>query len=149
MHRGTKGSAIRVALVLFDDGNQRPNVICNPSSGISAHQSALSASSANPLSVFNPTFFANPAYEQPGNAPRFLSNLRVDGIHNIDVSIEKAFIPHEGMRIEVQGEFFNFFNTPRFAIPGNLWGDSTFGQISSKAMGSTQRHGQLGLRPEF
>lgn len=133
----------------LDDGNQRPNVICNPSSGISVHQSALSASSANPLSVFNTSCFANPGYEQPGNAPRFFSNLRVDGIHNIDVSIEKAFIPHEGMRIEVRGEFFNFFNTPRFAIPDNLWGDSTFGQISSTAMGSTPRHGQLGLRLEF
>ncbi len=25
----------------LDDGNQRPNVICNPNSGVSAHQSAL------------------------------------------------------------------------------------------------------------
>lgn len=133
----------------LDDGNQRPNVICNPSSGVSAHQSALSASSANPLSVFNTTCFANPGYEQPGNAPRFFSNLRVNGIHNIDIALEKTFIPHEGMRIEVRGEFFNFFNTPRFAIPDNLWGDSTFGQISQTAMGSTPRHGQLGVRFEF
>ena len=128
----------------LDDGNQRPDVICNPSSGISSHRSALTG-----LSTLNTTCFADPGLEQPGNAPRFFSNLRTDGIHNVDLSIEKSFVPHEGMRIEVRGEFFNFFNTPRFAIPDNLWGDSTFGQISSTAMGSTPRHGQLGVRFEF
>ncbi len=140
---------IGMSQATLDDGNQRPNVVCNPSSGISAHESALSASSANPVSVFNPLCFANPGYEQPGNAPRFFSNLRVDGIHNIDLSFEKAFIPREGMRLELRAEFFNFFNTPRFAMPDNLWGDSTFGQISSTAMGSTPRHGQVGVRFEF
>ena len=53
------------------------------------------------------------------------------------------------MRLEIRGEFFNFFNTPRFAPPDNLWGDSTFGQISSTAMGSTPRHTQIGVRFEF
>ena len=133
----------------LDDGNQRPNVICNPSTGISSHRSALSQSSANPLSTLNTSCFADPGLEQAGNAPRFFSNLRTDGIHNIDLSIEKSFVPREGMRLEVRGEFFNFFNTPRFAVPDNLWGDSTFGQISSLAAGSTPRHGQIGVRFEF
>ena len=133
----------------LDDGNQRPNVICNPNTGISPHRSALSASSANPLSTINAACFANPGYEQPGNAPRFLSDLRVDGIHNIDISIEKSFTPREGMRVELRGEFFNFFNTPRFAMPDNFWGDSTFGQVTSTLDGSTPRHGQVGVRFEF
>jgi len=133
----------------LDDGNQRPNLICNPNTGISAHRSALSASSANPLSTINAACFANPGYEQPGNTPRFLSDLRVEGIHNIDLSIEKSFVPREGMRLELRGEFFNFFNTPRFAMPDNLWGDSTFGQITSTLIGSTPRHGQVGVRFEF
>ena len=133
----------------LDDGNQRPSVICNPNSGISSHRAALSDASANPLSIFNTSCFADPGLEQAGNAPRFFSNLRTDGIHNIDLSFEKSFVPHEGMRIELRGEFFNFFNTPRFAVPDNLWGDSTFGQISSLAQGSTPRHGQIGVRFEF
>lgn len=128
----------------LDDGNQRPNVICNPNSGVSAHRSALTGQS-----TFNTSCFADPGLEQPGNAPRYFSNLRTDGIHNVDLSIEKAFVPREGMRLEVRAEFFNFFNTPRFAAPNNLWGDSTFGQISSTALGSTPRHGQLGVRFEF
>ncbi len=99
----------------LDDGNQRPDVICNPSSGISAHASALTGQS-----TLNSNCFANPGYEQPGNAPRYFSNLRTDGIHNIDVALEKTFVPREGMRLEVRGEFFNFFNTPRFAVPDTL-----------------------------
>jgi len=128
----------------LDDGNQRPNVICNPSSGISAHQSALTGQS-----TLNSNCFADPGYEQPGKAPRYFSTLRTDGIHNIDIAIEKTFVPKEGMTLEIRGEFFNFFNTPRFAVPDTLWGDSTFGQITSTVMGSTPRHGQLGVRFEF
>jgi len=128
----------------LDDGNQRPSLICNPSSGVSAHSSALTGQS-----TFNTTCFADPGLEQPGDAPRFFSNLRTDGIHNIDLAFEKSFVPREGMRLEIRGEFFNFFNTPRFAPPDNLWGDSTFGQISSTAMGSTPRHTQIGVRFEF
>ena len=137
----------------LDDGNQRPDVICNPSTGISSHRSALTNSSANPLSTLNTSCFANPGgqgvSEQAGDAPRYFSFLRTDGIHNIDLAFEKSFVPHEGMRLEFRGEFFNAFNTPRFGIPDNLWGDSTFGQISSLAQGSTPRHTQLGVRFEF
>jgi hypothetical protein len=98
-------------------------------------------------SVFNSSCFADPGYEQAGDAPRYFSNLRTDGIHNIDFSFSKSFVPHEGTKIEVRGDFFNFFNTPRFALPDNLWGDSTFGQINSTL--GNPRHGQLGVRFEF
>ncbi len=140
---------IGISQPTLDDGNQRPNVICNPGSSVTAHQSAISQSSANPLSTFNANCFAFPNYEQPGNAPRYFSNLRTDGIHNIDIAIAKSFVPHEGMKLELRAEFFNFFNTPRFAPPDTLFGDSTFGQITSTAMGSTPRHGQMGVRFEF
>ncbi|HEX6505211.1 MAG TPA: TonB-dependent receptor [Terriglobales bacterium] len=128
----------------LDDGNQRPNVICNPASGIGAHRSALTGQS-----TFNSSCFADPGYEQPGNAPRFFSTLRSDGIHNTDLAFSKSFVPREGMRIEVRADFFNFLNTPRFALPDNLWGDSTFGQVSSTLPNSTPRHGQFGIRFEF
>jgi len=128
----------------LDDGNQRPNLICNPSSGVGAHHSALTG-----LSTLNSNCFADPGYEQPGNAPRYFSNLRTDGIHEIDMALDKEFIPREGMRLEIRAEFFNLFNTPRFAVPDTLYGDSTFGQVSSTVSGSIPRHGQLGVRFEF
>jgi len=128
----------------LDDGNQRPNVVCNPNSGVGAHHSALTG-----LSTFNSNCFADPGFEQPGNAPRYFSNLRTDGIHNIDMSLDKEFVPREGVRLEIRAEFFNLFNTPRFALPDTLFGDSTFGQVTSTVSGSTPRHGQLGVRLEF
>lgn len=128
----------------LDDGNQRPNIICNPSSGVGAHHSALTGES-----MFNTSCFSDPGLEQPGNAPRFFSGLRSDGMHNLDLAFSKEFIPREGMKLELRGEFFNFFNTPRFAAPDALYGDSTFGQVTSTVPGSTPRHTQIGVRFEF
>ncbi len=136
--------AIAMSQSFLDDGNQRPNVLCNPASGVGAHHSALTGES-----MFNAACFDFPGYEQPGNAPRFFSNLRNDGIHNVDFAISKSFVPREGMRLEVRADFFNFLNTPRFALPDNFFGDSTFGQVSSLAQGNTPRHGQFGIRLEF
>ncbi len=125
------------------DGNQRPDVLCpNLATGVGAHQSALTGQSTLNLSCFG-----DPGDEQPGNSPRYFSNLRADGIHNIDVAFSKSFTPHEGLTLEVRGEFFNAFNTPRFAIPDTYWPDSSFGVVSS-SLGSP-RHGQLGVRLEF
>lgn len=136
--------AITMSQPTLDDGNQRPNVICAPGSGISAHNSALTGQS-----MFNTSCFADPGYETPGNAPRYFPNLRDDGIRNVDFALSKSFVPREGMRLEIRGEFFNFFNTERFAFPDVAYGDSTFGVISSTASGSTPRHGQFGVRFEF
>ncbi len=55
----------------LDDGKQRPNVICNPDSGISAHQSAMTGQS-----TFNSNCFADPGLRTAGNAPRYFSNLQ-------------------------------------------------------------------------
>jgi hypothetical protein len=131
----------------LDDGNQRPNVICNPSSGIGAHRAALESLSG--ASVFNVACFADPGLEQPGDAPRFFSNLRTDGMRNVDMTFSKTFTLREDMHLEVRADFFNILNTPRFAIADNFYGDSTFGQITSTANGSNPRRGQLGVRLEF
>jgi hypothetical protein len=136
--------AIGLSAPTLDDGNQRPNISCNPSSGVSARKSGLTGAS-----VFNSSCFSFPNYEQPGDAPRYFSNLRTDGIHNIDISLSKSFTPREGMTLEVRGEFFNAFNTERFGLPDTLFGDGTFGQVATTATGSTPRHGQLGVRLEF
>jgi hypothetical protein len=138
------------------DGNQRPNVICAaPGSGFSYHQAAANgqdiASGANldpsTASVFNANCFADPGDQIAGNAPRYFSNLRGDGIHNADLSISKEFVIREGMKLQVRGEFFNFTNTPRFNFPNTSFGDSAFGQVTSTL--NTPRHTQIGLRFEF
>jgi lipoprotein-anchoring transpeptidase ErfK/SrfK len=138
-----------VASALFADGNQRPNAICSQlSSGISYHQAAANGlnGNGNP-SVFNAACFADPGDQVPGNAPRYFSSLRSDGIHNTDLSFSKEFVIREGMKLQIRGEFFNFTNTPRFNVPNTAFGDSQFGQVTS-TLGSP-RHTQIGLRFEF
>ena len=87
---GTKGTSDG----LFLDGNQRPNITCSQlSSGISYHQAAARRS----ISFSTQVASAFPGDEAPGNAPRYISTLRTDGIHNSDVSFSKEFAIREGM----------------------------------------------------
>jgi hypothetical protein len=88
----------------------------------------------------------------PGNAPRYISTLRTDGIHNADLSFSKEFTIKEGMLVQIRGEFFNFTNTPRFAAPNTsvpdlLTSNSSFGLVTSTA--NTPRHTQFGIRFQF
>jgi hypothetical protein len=129
------------------DGNQRPNVVCaNPRTGLSSGTAALTVQP-----FLNKDCFVGPDEQQPGNAPRYFSNLRADGIHNIDLSLSKEFVPREGMKLQVRAEFFNFTNTPRFAFPDTFWDldNDHFGVIDSTADGSSPRRMQLGVRFEF
>jgi len=131
------------------DGSQRPDVVCSQlSSGISYHQAAANGLSGvgNP-SVFNSDCFADPGDNVPGNAPRYFSNLRSDGVHNADLSFSKEFVIREGMKLQVRGEFFNFTNTPRFNVPGTSFGGTSFGLVTSTL--NSPRHTQIGLRFEF
>jgi len=90
----------------------------------------------------------------PGDAPRYFSKIRADGIHNIDLSLMKQFTVHEGMTLQVRAEAFNFTNTPRFAFPSLGWAPgapgengSTFGQVTATA--NQPRRMQLGVRFQF
>jgi hypothetical protein len=136
---------ITMAVPRLADGNQRPNVTCSTvSSGISYHQAA-----ATGASLFNSNCFADPGDQMAGNAPRYFSDLRGDGIHNADLSFTKEFSIKENMKLQFRREFFNFTNTPRYAFPDLAYGSATFGEVTSTAPGSTPRHTQFGLRFQF
>lgn len=136
------------------NGTQRPEVICSQlKTGTSMHSVALDWANvgnvANPPAYLNANCFADPGDQIPGNAPRYFSALRVDGIHNADVNLYKSFVPKEGTRLELRAEIFNFFNHPRFGQPNSSVGDPLFGTITSDAGGETPRFFQFGLRFEF
>ena len=143
--------AITMASPRLMDGNQRPDVTCSQlHSGVSMRNAALSWASANPLSVYNANCFADPGDQIPGNAPRYFSALRTDGIHSVEMNLYKEFVPKEGTRIEVRAEAFNLFNHPRFSPPNNAFGgNDQFGLVTSTAAGYTPRRFQFGLRFEF
>ena len=152
------GTPISIAMAnpRLADGNQRPELLCGAvGSGFSYHQAAANGQNLaagenvdpNSASVFNASCFGDPGDQVAGNAPRYFSNLRGDGIHNADLSITKEFSIRENMKLQIRGEFFNFTNTPRFNFPDTLFGDTSFGQVTSTL--NTPRHTQFGVRFEF
>lgn len=145
---------IGMANARLANGTQRPEVLCSQfKTGISMHSAALSWQNATPDAYLNANCFADPGDQVPGNAPRYFSGLRTDGIHNMDLNIYKSFVPKEGMRIEVRAEMFNTLNHPRFAPPNTSVGDPLFGTVTSDSVNGTvlenPRSFQFGLRFEF
>ena len=149
--------ALAMSNARLANGTQRPQVVCSQlKTESSMHSVALDWQNVG--NVATPTYlnancFADPGDQVPGNAPRYFSGLRTDGIHNMDLNIYKSFVPKEGMRIEVRAETFNAFNHPRFAQPNSSVGDPLFGTITSDSVNGTvlepPRNFQFGLRFEF
>jgi hypothetical protein len=141
--------ALSMSNARLANGTQRPQVLCSQlKTGTSMHDVALDWQ--NTVKTYlNADCFGDPGDQVPGNAPRYFSGLRVDGIHNMDLNVYKSFIPKEGMRIEVRAEMFNFTNHPRFGQPNSAVGDPLFGTITSDAPGENPRSFQFGVRFEF
>jgi hypothetical protein len=140
--------AIRMRTNRINGGAQRPDLIGNPCSGLSAHEVALGKGS-----YFNPTAFANPGDERAGSAPRYLSACRSDPIRSLDQSIEKTFKIAERVSLEIRGEFFNALNHPNFGAPNTRFSSAdspgSFGLFQDSQPTDQSRHGQLGLRLTF
>jgi hypothetical protein len=92
--------------------SQRVNLICDPGKG--------APHSANDW--FNYTCFSQPTnLFAPGTAPAFLSSIRTDGAHDLDVSVYKNFkLPRESnLRFEVSA--YNFTNSVQMGYPNVFW----------------------------
>ena len=125
------------------DGNPRPDVTCSQlRTGLSYRQAASSN-----LPYLNQDCFADPGDNIPGNAPRHFSNLRGDGIRNLDLSLSKEFKIREGKVLQVRAETFNSFNHQRFAFPDVGSGDGVFGNVTSTT--GNWRRMQFGTRFQF
>jgi hypothetical protein len=125
-----------------DTTNQRPNVV----PGVS-----IKPANQSITDFWNPAAFAIPAAGTYGNAGRGI--LYGPAAWDADVSLMKDTPIRERMRLEFRAEFFNIFNHPTFALPYNVVGTSSFGQILS-TFGSTLGFGvnrqiQLALKLKF
>lgn len=137
--------AIGMSLARLADGTQRPSVTCsNPATGIGYHSAAATG---DPF--LNVGCFADPGDQQLGNAPRYFSSLRLDGIRNMDAAMRKEFEIREFIKLQVRFEAFNLFNNTRFGLPNNFYGDPLFGNVNSLAPGFTPRRIQMVARIEF
>ena len=125
------------------DGNQRPNVICSQlRTGISFHEAARTGAP-----YLNQACFQDPGDNVPGNAPRHFSNLRGDGIRNLDMSLTKEFNFKERAQLQIRAEMFNVANHQRFAFPDVGSDDGGFGTVTETR--NNYRRMQFGARLQF
>lgn len=83
-----------------------------------------------------------------GSTPRTMPDVRTPGQHNFDLSLFKNNTFGEGKYVaQFRVEFFNAFNTPQFAAPGQTLGSSNFGVIGGTAINPRQI--QLALKLFF
>ena len=135
--------AIYNANGLLADGNPRPNVACSQlTTGISYREAARTGQP-----YLNQGCFGDPGDNIPGNAPRYFSNLRGDGIRNLDMSLSKEFGIREEMKLQVRAEMFNVANLQRFAFPDIGLGNESFGTVTSTT--GNFRRMQFGVRFQF
>jgi hypothetical protein len=125
-----------------DTTNQRPNVVYGVSV-IPANQSITN--------FWNAAAFSIPAAGTFGNAARGV--LYGPSAWDADVSLLKTTNIGEHGKLQFRAEIFNIFNHPTFALPYNVVGTSSFGQILS-TFGSTLGFGvsrqiQLALKYTF
>ncbi len=91
---------------------------------------------------FDPSCFSAPPQYVFGNSG--VGHVRGPGVHNWDFSVFKGIRIDEKRNFELRGEFFNIFNQAHFANPGNTFGTTSFGRISSTSL--PPRQIQLGAK---
>jgi hypothetical protein len=98
---------------------------------------------------FNTADFSQPPAFTYGNTGRTVPAIRGDGANNLDLSAFKNnTFGHEGrFNLQIRAEFFNVANHVRFGMPGIIYGNSTFGVVSS--VWNTPRQIQLAMKLLF
>ena len=93
---------------------------------------------------FDTSVFSQPEPYTFGNLSRNLNDVRTDGVQNFDLSLFKAFKPHEKVTVQFRTEALNAFNTPQFGGPNAGVTSSSFGRVSSQS--NSPRQIQFGLK---
>jgi len=95
---------------------------------------------------FDTTCFANPPAYTFGNGG--VGHVRGPGLNNTDFSLAKdTLLSAERLRLRVEADFFNVFNTAHFGNPNTTFGNSNFGVISGDRL--PPRLIQLGAKFQF
>lgn len=134
----------------------RPFLISN---GQSLYNSSFNASQFDMTDISNPrpnkTYFNTSMVVDPvkidryarGNAARMVNQLRGFALYSDDSSLQKNFVPREGIRIQFRAEFLNMFNRHRLSGFNTSPASPLFGQISG--VSDDRRQIQFGIRGDF
>jgi hypothetical protein len=82
-----------------------------------------------------------------GNASRLVDQLRGFAFYSDDTSLQKNFVPKEGIRVQFRAEFLNVFNRHRLSGFNTNPASPLFGQISG--VSDDRRQIQFGVRADF
>ena len=127
--------------------NQRVDLTCDPS--LHAPHSAAQWLDFSCFSQPKSQFL-------PGTAPAFLSNVRTDGAHDLDISIYKTFALPKESNIRLEVSSYNVTNSVQYGYPSVFWNPSVvndptvlagFGQVTAAA--NTPRQFQFAGRFTF
>jgi hypothetical protein len=78
-----------------------------------------------------------------GAANQIRNQYRGPGFFDSDISLNKNFKLTERFALGVGANFYNVFNHPNFAQPGNLFGTSNFGQVTGQTAPPTGPFGSF------
>ncbi|MGB9418650.1 MAG: carboxypeptidase regulatory-like domain-containing protein [Acidobacteriaceae bacterium] len=127
--------------------NQRVNETCDPASH--AHHTAAQ--------WFDFSCFSQPTSPfTAGTAPAFLSSVRTNGAHDLDVSLYKVFPFGAERNLRFEFSSYNVTNSEQFGYPNIFWNPQAetnpsvmagFGQVTSSA--NLPRQFQFGSRFTF
>ena len=127
--------------------NQRVNLACDP--GARATHTAAQ--------WFDFSCFSQPSNQfLAGSAPAFLSSVRTNGAHDLDVSVYKNFTLRKELNIRLEVSSYNVTNSVQYGYPSVFWNPQAksdpsvmagFGQIYNSA--NTPRQFQFGSRFTF
>jgi hypothetical protein len=78
--------------------------------------------------------FTEPAAGTYGNAARMAPyNLYAPNIWDLDISVRRVFVIHEGISFAIQADAFNILNLVNFGAPNTTLSSSAFGEITTQA----------------
>ncbi len=125
--------------------SQRVDMTCNPAKG-APHTVAM---------WFNYTCFAQPSdYTVAGKSPAFLSTVRTNGAHDLDLSLYKSFAMGGDRNLRFEISSYNVTNSVQLGYPSVFWNPTPtpdnmagFGQITGDV--NTPREFQVASRFTF
>lgn len=98
------------------------------------------------MSILNASTTAATPVSSLRALPFLFSDVRIDPINNIDLSLLKDIFFREEMRLQLRFEAINAFDEPPFPGPVANPASPTFGQISASNQNNYARRVQLGIK---
>jgi hypothetical protein len=112
----------------------------------------VSTSSNNPHTVlqwFDTTQFVSQAPFTLQHTSSRIADIRGPGLGMWNVTLVKNTAINERVKLRLEGQAFNFLNTPFFGTPNTSVTSSSFGQITGLYSGSASRNVQVAARVSF